>query len=674
MSTVIIFGGTVEGRRICEALKGTGLMMHVCVATEYGADLLLEDGCTKVHVGRMDREQIRDYLKKVGPGMVIDATHPYAALATENIAGACAELQIAVIRVVRGQDENNICGDNDFLFVDHVDEAVDYLERTTGKILITTGSKELEHFTRLTDYRGRCVVRVLPLPSVIEDCQRLGFSGKNIIAMQGPFSQEMNVCMLKQTDCKYLITKDSGREGGYHEKCEAALRAGVKVIVIRRPAENGGLLKKGQKAMGLKEAVSYVKDYFGFKEKRRVYLIGAGPGAEELLTADAKGCLQKCDVLIGAGRILETCRKITQKPVFETCRREEIVKFLNENKGYENAALVYSGDIGFHSGAKGIRELLPEYEVIPVCGISSPVYFLNKIGVPWDQVPLVSCHGQECNLISILLEKGRVCALLGKSSGQREGEVSRICKTLLDFGMEDTRLTVGERLSYQEERIITGSPGELAGQSFDSLSVLYMEYDHAGQSAMVPGIEDEAFIRGRVPMTKRGIRVLSLSALGLARDSIVYDVGAGTGSISVEAALLCPWGKVFAIERNPEAAELLSANKRKFRAENLEIVQGTAPECLEGLPGPTHAFIGGSGGHLAEIIQAVRDKNPQVRFVLNAVTMETLSELWRIREKYPEYSRMEMMQAVLSTCQVLSGYHMMKGENPVYIVSFGGKQ
>lgn len=671
MSTVVIFGGTVEGRRICEALKRTELMLHVCVATEYGADLLLEDSRTKVHVGRMDKEQIKDFLRQISPQLVVDATHPYAALVTENIAGACTELQVPVIRVVREQDKSSAAYGEDILYVDHVDEAVDYLQESTGKIFITTGSKELEHFTRLSDYQERCIARVLPVPSVIESCSRLGFSGRNLIAMQGPFSEEMNYCMLKQADCRFLVTKDSGKEGGYQEKCKAAMRAGAKVIVIRRPGvEQTVFGADNSSVMEFYEAVNYIKNYFGIEEKRAVYLIGVGPGAEELMTAEARKCLLECDVMIGAGRILEACGRIAQKPVFESYRKEEIVKFLNENKSYRKAALVYSGDIGFYSGAKGIRELLSGYEVIPVCGISSPVYLLNKIGVAWDQVPLVSCHGQERNLISILLEEGKVCALLGKSSSEG-GEVSGICKTLLDFGMEGVKLTVGERLSYPEERILTGSPGELADRSFDALSVLYMEYDHVREHRPVPGIADEVFVRGKVPMTKRGVRTLSLSALELSKDSVVYDVGAGTGSVSVEAALLCREGRVFAIERNPEAVELLYENRRKFRAENLEIVEGTAPECLNRLPAPTHVFIGGSGGHLAEIIKAVREKNPHVRFVLNAITLETLAELPGIRKEYPEYREMDIMQASLSACQVLGGYHMMKGENPVYIVSFG---
>ncbi len=675
MSVVVIFGGTVEGRRICEALKMTGLTIHVCVATEYGADLLLEDCDTKVHVGRMDQEQIRNYLDETGPGMVIDATHPYAALVTENIAAACAALHVPVIRVVRRQEENGAgYQEKDMLFVDDVEEAVDYLQGSTGKIFITTGSKELAHFTRLSDYQDRCIARVLPVPSVIEGCSRLGFSGRNIIGMQGPFSEELNYCMLKQTGCRFLVTKDSGKEGGYQEKCKAAFRAGAKVIVIRRPKEEQAAFENsGNRVMELEEAVGFIKNYFGLKEKRRVYLIGTGPGAGELLTAQARNALMECDVIIGAGRILETCAGITQKPVFETYRKEEIAEFLNKNEGYEKAALVYSGDIGFYSGAKGIRELLAGYEIVPVSGISSPVYFLNKIGVPWEQVPLVSCHGQERSLIPVLLEKGKTCALLGRPAGAKEGEISQICKTLLEFGMEKARLTVGERLSYPEERILTGSPRELMGQRIDSLSILYMEYDDRRNHGIVPGIADEAFIRGKVPMTKQGVRVLSLSALKLRRDSVVFDVGAGTGSVSVEAALLCPEGKVFAIEKNPEAVALLDENRRKFGAENLKVVEGTAPECLKQLPAPSHVFIGGSGGRLIEIIKAAREKNVHVRFVINAITLETLAELEKIREAYPEYGEMNIMQVSLSACKVLSGYHMMKGENPVYIASFGGK-
>jgi precorrin-6Y C5,15-methyltransferase (decarboxylating) len=190
---------------------------------------------------------------------------------------------------------------------------------------------------------------------------------------------------------------------------------------------------------------------------------------------------------------------------------------------------------------------------------------------------------------------------------------------------------------------------------------------------VTPGIADTEFIREKVPMTKEEIRTLSLCKLGLKRDSVLYDIGAGTGSVCVEAAGICTQGKVYAVEQRHEAVQLIRENQRKFAADNLVVCEGAAPEVLSRLLAPTHAFIGGSGGHLLEIVAAVREKNPAVRFVVNVVTMETLGQISSLCEKFPEYADMEIIQVSVSKSRPLGRYHLMEAENPVYIISFGGK-
>lgn len=185
------------------------------------------------------------------------------------------------------------------------------------------------------------------------------------------------------------------------------------------------------------------------------------------------------------------------------------------------------------------------------------------------------------------------------------------------------------------------------------------------------GIPDSEFIRGKVPMTKQEVRILSVVKLQLDKDSVVYDIGAGTGSVSIEAAGQCTDGRVYAIEKAPEGISLIEANRKRFNIENIELVEGTAPWCMEKLPAPTHAFIGGSGGRLIDIIKAVRKKNPKVRFVLNAVTLETVGELMKLQTLFPEYADMEVIQVNVSRAKVLGDHHLMSAENPVYIAAFG---
>ena len=173
-------------------------------------------------------------------------------------------------------------------------------------------------------------------------------------------------------------------------------------------------------------------------------------------------------------------------------------------------------------------------------------------------------------------------------------------------------------------------------------------------------------------MTKLEVRSVSLSRLGLKRDSVVYDIGAGTGSVSVEAALQAADGRVYAIERKGEAAALIRENRRKFAVPNLEVVEGLAPEAFFALPAPTHAFIGGSAGNLRQIVEVLLEKNPQVRVVINAIALETVAEAAALWKELP-VTDVAVSQIMASRGRKLGGYELMTGMNPVYVISFSGK-
>lgn len=163
-----------------------------------------------------------------------------------------------------------------------------------------------------------------------------------------------------------------------------------------------------------------------------------------------------------------------------------------------------------------------------------------------------------------------------------------------------------------------------------------------------------------------------LSKLQLTKDAVLYDVGAGTGSVSVEAALTGEDIRVYAVEKKKEAIWLLEENKRKFLADGMQIVEGTAPEALEELPAPSHVFIGGSSGNLKEIIKTVQRKNPRVRVVLAAISLETVKGAVEAMEEGLLLDA-EVVQIWVSRSQELGKFHLMKGENPIYVISSGGE-
>ncbi len=245
MKRILILAGTTEGRRLTEFLAGKPAEVIVSVATEYGKECM--DGVDapniRVHTGRMNEIEMCEFLEKEQIGLAVDATHPFAVLVTENIRKACNDRNVEYLRCVRDWQEWEDTKSK-VVRVDSVKEAVQYLQDTTGNILISTGSKELEEYTKLQNYQNRCFARVLSALPSVEASIRLGFEGNHLIAMQGPFSRELNLAMLQAVDAAYFVTKESGKSGGFLEKIQAAKEAGACLIVIGRPKESGSNLEK----------------------------------------------------------------------------------------------------------------------------------------------------------------------------------------------------------------------------------------------------------------------------------------------------------------------------------------------------------------------------------------------------------------------------------------------
>ena len=679
MYKVLVFAGTTEGYEICRFLADHQVRTMGFAATEYGGKSLTENEYLTVQTGRLDETAMEQVFIQEKPEMVLDATHPYAAEVTVNICTACEKTQTLYRRVLRESGSR----EDKAVYVESVQAAAQYLDQTQGNVLLTTGSKELAGFTGMKNYQERLYARVLSLPNVMQACAELGFEGKHLIGMQGPFSRELNAAMLRQYDCRYLVTKDTGKAGGFQDKIDAALECDAVPVIIGRPLKEEG--------MSVKECKRFLTEYFSLTHQPHITLLGIGMGSREMLTVQGKNSLDQADLLIGARRMVDSVRRPDQD-VFIEYRSQEIKDYIDSHPEYDNIVIVLSGDVGFYSGAKKLLDVLqqnklsqnsfgsetagqsssvqntvkPEIQV--QCGISSVVYFMSKIGLSWDDAKIVSAHGRRCNLISYIHNEKKVFAILGTSDG-----VAVLASKLVDYGMSDVLLYVGENLSYDNEKIFVKTAGELTEYTGNPLSVICAVNESAGKRLETHGIKDEEFIRGKAPMTKEEVRTVSLSKLRLTEDSVCYDVGAGTGSLSIEMALRAHQGKVWAIEKKEDAVELIRQNKVKFAADNLEIIEGLAPEALKDLPVPTHAFIGGSSGNLKEIVQILIEKNPQVRIVINCITLETVSEALETAKEFG-FEENEIVQLSAARSKAIGRYHMMMGENPIYIITLQNPQ
>ncbi|MCR4590910.1 MAG: precorrin-6y C5,15-methyltransferase (decarboxylating) subunit CbiE [Lachnospiraceae bacterium] len=402
----------------------------------------------------------------------------------------------------------------------------------------------------------------------------------------------------------------------------------------------------------------------------KISLIGAGPGRENLISLEASKLIEEADILIGAERVLRTFGK--DKVTFNIYKPDEIISKIRNTGIGKNVAVLFTGDPGFFSSAKKLFSLidkdedLKDTEINVIPGISSMQYFMENLHLTWENTVLTSLHGRNANITGYIRNNQKVFSLFGSGD-----EIRETVEKLHYYGMDHVRILIGENLSYPDENIILTDPKKFVSDNTKAgkLSVALFVNDRA-EEFVTAGIEDDEFIRGDVPMTKSEVRTLSLMKLKLKKDSVFYDIGAGTGSVSVEAALRMTDGTVYAIEKKDAAIELIKENKRKFAADNIKIINGSAPDVFRELPKPDRVFIGGSSGRSKEIVEAVLDKNPDAVIVMNIVTMETLNEVSAlIKEKG---LKSDTVLVNITRIKKVEEHSMMTGLNPVYIVSFGG--
>ena len=393
-----------------------------------------------------------------------------------------------------------------------------------------------------------------------------------------------------------------------------------------------------------------------------VTLIGMGSGRWEALSVQAQDAVRRAGLVFGAKRLLAGLPPECTARQFALYQPAEILETLAQAPG-QDAAVLYSGDTGFYSGASGLltplRALGIPARVYP--GVSSIQLLAAALGRPWQGWNLVSAHGRTCDPVAECMQGRPTFFLTGGSE-----DPATLCAQLAAEGFGDVQAVVGQCLGTPEEKLFRGSVKELAAGRFNSLSVLLVEAAEV-LPRRTPGLPDEAFERGDVPMTKQEVRAAVLAKLAVRPEDILWDVGAGTGSVSVELALAAPRGRVYAVECRPEGCALIKANREKFRTRNLVLVEGLAPAALSDLPAPDAVFIGGSKGSLAAIVDAALDKNPDARICVSAIALESLSAA--VAALTAKGRTVQVSQIAVSRAKAVGGLHLMMAQNPIYLIT-----
>lgn len=673
LKKILIFAGTTEGRRLSEILAASKIAHTVSVATEYGELTMREHLFAHVLCGRLNKEEMETLFRTENFEIIVDATHPYAVCATENIRTAAEAAGVLYLRLRR--EEDHICENENIRYFKSHEACAEALSKLSGNILLTTGSKNLSVYCQKETLRERLYARVLPGMESLEICAKNGISGKQVIALQGPFSKELNEALICQYRISCLVTKMSGRSGGFSEKLQAAAACGIPVFVV-------GQTEFFDSGMGLSEICDRLEILGDISIEKEPFfeitLAGIGMGSRENRTDAVQKAIAEADFLFGAKRLLAVSGGNGEK--IACYRIGEILSHLYEIKKREMAAgqairvtILFSGDSSFYSGTGAVLHGLQEeiacgricgrVHVLP--GISSVSYLAAAIGESHEDAEIFSLHGRNVTNLTNKLSFCKKCFLLLNGAE----DIRKIGQILLSQEMNQCEITAGVRLSEPDEEIIRLTPEECLDFKKDGLITCMIKNPAAGKRHVSHGMPDSELIRGKVPMTKEEVREVSICKLHLKEDSVVYDVGSGTGSVAVEMARLSDKIKVFAIERKDEAVSLIRQNAEKHRLENIHIIQTEAPDGLTELPVPTHAFIGGSGKRMAEIFDALYEKNSEMRIVVNAVTLETASEIFTLLKKYP-IRDLDILQMQVNRAKEVGTYHMMQAENPVWICSF----
>ena len=403
---------------------------------------------------------------------------------------------------------------------------------------------------------------------------------------------------------------------------------------------------------------------------KKITVVGCGMGSENELTKRAVDALKSSQLVIGSERIVKSFSFLKDKEIeiSPLKRLKDIVEKINETKS-ETIAIAVSGDTSFFSMARLINKnkdkIDGEFSLSFLPGISSLSYFLSKICLSQEGLKAVSFHGKTAGVLPLVCHNEKLFGITSSSL-----DIKSISKTLTKAGFGGLKIFIGENLSYENERIIETTVEKALDMDFSDLLVFLIQNENPKGYV---SFKDEDFIRGSVPMTKREIRQIAINSLGITKGKTVYDIGSGTGSVSCEIGFNFPDCEVLSFEKEKEAIELTLQNKERFDCQNIRLIEKTAPDGFKEEKAPDFAFVGGSAGKLEAILDELFKKNPYVRVCVTAISLNTLSVLLKYIEKH-NIKDYEIIEAQISRTKKLGSQNLLFGANPVFVVTFGGKE
>lgn len=390
-------------------------------------------------------------------------------------------------------------------------------------------------------------------------------------------------------------------------------------------------------------------------------IVGGGSGIPEYILPVAKNEIEGADCVIASERFIKTFNVKKFQPMGNPYKLIDNIPAMLEK---EKIAIVVSGDPLMYSFCNTILKKYPDMDIKIIPGVSSLQILGSSFGVTMENAMILSIHGRECSMGKIaytVSENSEVFFLCSKDSGVR-----KIAQALIEYNVKNCEICIGENLTYENQKLTRGKAENFLEYENECLCAVIVRNPYPVKYFPPALLPDNAFLRNSSPMTKEEIRAVIISKLRLRPDNIIWDIGAGTGSISVECARFCPFGKVYAIEYKDTALEILRKNKEFFSLENLEIYEGRAEQIIDNIPYPDCIFIGGSGKEFKNILDKIKKPDKNIRLVMSAVTLETQGEAYALLKDMPDFNA---VQISVSYTKQIGDYNVLNSNHPVMIYS-----
>lgn len=399
--------------------------------------------------------------------------------------------------------------------------------------------------------------------------------------------------------------------------------------------------------------------------QQKIYLVGAGMAGWEGFSSRALEIISHAEVMVGHQRHLDIF------PDF--CGTKMVLGDLSAlldflQKTDKLVVVLASGDPTFFGISRFLLRNLPKERIEIFANVTSMQYAFSRIKEPWDDAIFVSVHGRGMHAaVDKIIAAEKACVLTDKVNTP-----AAIARELIERGAEGYEAWLCEDLGLASEKFTRSDVRGLLELKPSDLNILILIRTYEPNLVQYPliGIDDDEFQTFKKLITKQEVRAVTLSKLQLQDDLVMWDIGAGSGSVSIEASNLMPNGRIFAVERNPQSVGFIHENLKKFCTRNVKLVEAYAPDGFDDLPDPDRVFIGGAGGQLEEIIDAVDKRlRPDGLIVLNAVTLDTLAKAVEFLEDHG-YT-VEATCVNISKTRRLTEYKMFEAQNPVYIITAG---